>query len=320
MDREDLAQITDSLSRAVEADPARARQAILDFGWRELLDDDEAAAVSTLFRLQGERLLDATFLDEVFLHAAGIDVPEGTRVAMPRPGRHLPTSRLDQAATVLADGLVQRGSGAVMIPALEASGATVLVLADAHVDSTGACEPLDPAAGWAVFRAELPVERTVASGNDAELAWTGMVAAGRRALAYELIGVGDRMVAMTIEHVTERHQFGQPLGAFQAVKHQLADVHLWQQAATLAAEMASEDPDPTAAALANASALRFTKAARATCQQLLGGMGFTREHDFHRYLRRALTLEPLLGEAADLHAELGAALRAGAVPDSLASL
>lgn len=318
MDSEDLAQIADSLERAVAGDAHRAREAILDFGWLELLEDDEAAAVSTLFRLQGRRLLHTTFLDEVLVHAAGLDLPDGTRVVIPRPGKHVPTSRLGQSGTVLADGLVQRGAGPVLVPALDAAGATVLVLAQVDIESPGANEPLDAAAGWTLRRAELAVERTVSP--DADEQWAAMVASGRRALAHELIGVGDRMVEMTIEHVIDRHQFGQPLGAFQAVKHHLADVHLWQQAAVLSAEMASEDPDHAAAALAKASALRFSRAARATCQQLLGGMGFTWEHDFHRYLRRALTLEPLLGEAADLHAELGAALRAGAVPDSLASL
>jgi alkylation response protein AidB-like acyl-CoA dehydrogenase len=128
------------------------------------------------------------------------------------------------------------------------------------------------------------------------------------------------MVRMTIEHVSSREQFNRPLGSFQAVKHQLADVHMWQQIAELSADAAWEAADGPSAALAKAAAIRFTRSARAVCQQLLGGMGFTWEHRFHRYLRRALTLEPLLGSAADIHAELGAALRSGAVDQSLIPL
>jgi alkylation response protein AidB-like acyl-CoA dehydrogenase len=147
-----------------------------------------------------------------------------------------------------------------------------------------------------------------------------MVAAGRRALAHELVGVGSTMLSMTVEHVSERVQFDRPLGSFQAVKHQLADVHLWQEIAVLSAEVAWEDCGPQSAALAKAAAIRFTRSARASCQQLLGGMGFTWEHDFHRYLRRALTLEPLLGGAPDLHGELGAAVRSGKVGQALIAL
>jgi alkylation response protein AidB-like acyl-CoA dehydrogenase len=150
--------------------------------------------------------------------------------------------------------------------------------------------------------------------------WQHAVAAGRRAIAYELLGIGGAMAAMTVEHVCSRRQFGQPLGSFQAVKHQLADVHLWHQIAVLSADAAWEDTSPHTAALAKAAAVRFTRIARVVCQQLLGGMGFTWEHDFHRYVRRALTLEPLLGGASDLHTELGAALRAGSISDSLIAL
>jgi alkylation response protein AidB-like acyl-CoA dehydrogenase len=106
----------------------------------------------------------------------------------------------------------------------------------------------------------------------------------------------------------------------QAVKHALADVRLWQESAALAAAAAWEDRGPGSAALAKALACRASRTARQNCQQHLGGMGFTWEYAFHRYLRRALTLEPLLGGARVQQAELGRALRRGLVPMYLAQL
>lgn len=127
------------------------------------------------------------------------------------------------------------------------------------------------------------------------------------------------MLTMTVEHVVTREQFGRQLATFQVVKHKLADVRHWQEVADLAAEAAwavtaADEPsalqdEVDAALLAKLLAARFVRVARENCQQLLGGMGFTAEHDFHRYLFRCLVLEPLLGGAGDLRAELGSQIK-----------
>jgi alkylation response protein AidB-like acyl-CoA dehydrogenase len=119
--------------------------------------------------------------------------------------------------------------------------------------------------------------------------------------------------------VKSRTQFGKPLASFQAVKHRLADVRLAQECAQLAAGAAWEpaaDVDAViAAVLAKAMANRFTRLAREHCQQVLGGMGFTWEHDFHRYARRALVLEPFFGSTERLHSMLGESMhRTGGTP------
>jgi alkylation response protein AidB-like acyl-CoA dehydrogenase len=128
------------------------------------------------------------------------------------------------------------------------------------------------------------------------------------------------MLDLTLDHVKTREQFGRPLGAFQTIKHRLADVRLWQECAVLAAATAWDDGSVDSAALAKALACRFTSNARIHCQQFLGGMGFTWEHPFHRYLRRALTLEPMLGGAATQQDQLGKAIRDGVAPDAFAAL
>ena len=98
-----------------------------------------------------------------------------------------------------------------------------------------------------------------------------------------------------------RRQFGRPIGSFQAVKHLCATMACRaERAAALAwdaARAADEAPSehPFAAAAAAALALDDAVDNAKDCIQVLGGIGFTWEHDAHLYLRRALTLRQLLG-------------------------
>ena len=104
------------------------------------------------------------------------------------------------------------------------------------------------------------------------------------------------------EYAKVREQFGRPIGQFQAVKHRLADMLIsveqlraaaWD--AALAQDESSADearlPVSIAAALGPDLYARVAK----DCVQVLGGIGFTWEHDAHRYLRRAVTLRQLTG-------------------------
>jgi Acyl-CoA dehydrogenase, C-terminal domain len=323
MDAEDVARIAESLRQAMNARPEDTRRALGEFGWRDLLADEPKVAVSTLFTLAGELLTPGSMVDAVLLQPAnGASLADDARVVLPPPGTHVPLSRRVDGQTVAVEGVVQSGDGAIVVPCLDARGEHALVVCDPLPLRPGA--PLDGTAGWARVSATTPILSFVsdwtAPHGDAGAAWGDMVAAGRRALAHELVGIGSTMLSMTVRHVRDRVQFHRPLGSFQAVKHQLADVHLCQEIAVLSADAAWEDCGPRSAALAKAAAIRFTRSARASCQQLLGGMGFTWEHDFHRYLRRALTLEPLLGGAPDLHRELGAAVRSGKVGQGLIAL
>ncbi len=96
-----------------------------------------------------------------------------------------------------------------------------------------------------------------------------------------------------------RRQFGRPIGSFQAVKHLCATMACRaERAAALAwdaARTAGEDQHAFAAAAAAALALDDAVDNAKDCIQVLGGIGFTWEHDAHLYLRRALALRQLLG-------------------------
>ncbi|MCX5095433.1 acyl-CoA dehydrogenase family protein [Streptomyces sp. NBC_00365] len=186
------------------------------------------------------------------------------------------------------------------------------VLLHAAGRAVGGTLPLPYTGGaWAVWErtdeaggaldGELPL-RTVAAGDPVPLA------AGRRALGWWLLGTGRAMLALARSHVLDRTQFGRPLASFQAVRHRLAEtlVALDGAEATLLAAV-----DDLGCLLAKAAAGQAALTAARHCQQVLGGIGFTAEHDLHRYVRRALVLDGLLGSARELTREAGALVREG---------
>jgi alkylation response protein AidB-like acyl-CoA dehydrogenase len=112
-----------------------------------------------------------------------------------------------------------------------------------------------------------------------------------------------------------RHQFGQPIGAFQAVKHRLADVYVARRAArSVVAESWHADPEVMTLA-ASALAARAGALAAEHCLQVLGAIGFTLEHDLHRFVRRIRVLDRLYGTERETRTALGRVLLArGSVP------
>ncbi|MEU7606479.1 acyl-CoA dehydrogenase family protein [Streptomyces sp. NPDC041003] len=103
------------------------------------------------------------------------------------------------------------------------------------------------------------------------------------------------------EYAKVREQFGRPIGRFQGVKHLCADMLVrLEQARALAWDAAQAVDEPAdvrslVAALAAGSALDAAYTCAKDCIQILGGIGFTWEHDAHLHLRRALVARQLLG-------------------------
>ena len=110
---------------------------------------------------------------------------------------------------------------------------------------------------------------------------------------------------MAREHALQRDQFGRPIASFQAIRHRLVDSLVAIEAADAALMAAWDVGSPTGAALAKAIAGDSAHTVVRHCQQVLAGIGFTTEHPFHRYLRRTLVLDGLLGDAGSLAQELG---------------
>jgi 3-oxochol-4-en-24-oyl-CoA dehydrogenase len=122
--------------------------------------------------------------------------------------------------------------------------------------------------------------------------------------AVEAVAVASWCCHAAAEYARTRHQFGRPIGSFQAIKHLCAGMLCRAECATAvawdAARAIDDAPDehPLAAAAAAAMALDAAVDNAKDCIQVLGGIGFTWEHDAHLYLRRALALRQLLGGSA----------------------
>ena len=131
---------------------------------------------------------------------------------------------------------------------------------------------------------------------------------GAAATASVLVGLAQQLLTMTRDYVLQREQFGQPIGAFQALKHRLADVAVATEAARSlawsAAYAISTGEDATiAASLAKASANQAAYTAGSAALQLHGGIGFTWEHDLHMWLQRGRVLETSFG-STEAHQQL----------------
>ncbi|QYJ04894.1 acyl-CoA dehydrogenase family protein [Nocardioides panacisoli] len=136
--------------------------------------------------------------------------------------------------------------------------------------------------------------------------------------AAEASGVARWCLETAVAHAKVREQFGRPIGSFQAVKHLCAQMLETAEAVTAAAWDAASAADRDdaeqwgfAVDVAQATCFEGAVGVAQDCIQVLGGIGFTFEHDAHLYLRRAMSLRALVGDA-DLAAErLTAAAAAG---------
>jgi 3-oxochol-4-en-24-oyl-CoA dehydrogenase len=127
--------------------------------------------------------------------------------------------------------------------------------------------------------------------------------------AAEAAGLARWCLATAVSYAGVREQFGRPIGSFQAVKHLCAEMLESAEAVTAAAwDVASAAADGDreqwdfAADVAAVTCFDGAVDVAKSCIQVLGGIGFTFEHDAHLYLRRALVLRGLLGrrdEAAE---------------------
>jgi alkylation response protein AidB-like acyl-CoA dehydrogenase len=124
------------------------------------------------------------------------------------------------------------------------------------------------------------------------------------ALAAEQLGGAQRALDMAVAYAKVRHQFGRPIGSFQAIKHRCADLLLEVEslrsavgyAATAVAAGSTEVP--ALASLLKAYASEVYSHVAGENIQIHGGIGFTWEHDAHLYLKRAKSSELFLGDGS----------------------
>ncbi|GFG74579.1 acyl-CoA dehydrogenase family protein [Mycobacterium botniense] len=135
-------------------------------------------------------------------------------------------------------------------------------------------------------------------------------------MALTMVGACQRILDLVLDHVRTRHQFGVPIGSFQAVQHKAVDMHVAIERARALAyfaalTIAADDPRRRlAAAMAKASAGECQALVFRHGLQLFGAMGFTWENDLQFALKRAKVGELMLGGAAEHRARIAEEYRA----------
>jgi hypothetical protein len=277
-------------------------------GWLELLAAEPADAIEIVFGALGATNGAATALDDVVASALGAQPRAGVAVLLPPFAAWDPPGRID------ADELHARG----LATARAATAGEMLVVCGTASEPWGVTIPtsvaevravrgIDPDGGLHAVRARCTA--TAAKRLD-PAAWQSAIALGRRAVAHQIAGASRAMLALARTHALERVQFDRPIARFQAVRHRLADALVAVEALEATLGAAREEPGADTAALAKAVAGRTSRTVAAHCQQVLAGIGFTTEHAFHRFLKRTMALEGLLGSADEIVLDVGRRLLA----------
>ena len=127
---------------------------------------------------------------------------------------------------------------------------------------------------------------------------------GNLGYAAQLLGLSRAMLDLTVAYVTDRRQFGVPIGSFQAIKHHLANVRIALEFAAplvyrAAYSMSVGDPlAPLHVSMAKAQAADAATLTTRAALQCHGAIGYSYEHDLHLWMKRAWALVGAWGDAA----------------------
>jgi alkylation response protein AidB-like acyl-CoA dehydrogenase len=138
----------------------------------------------------------------------------------------------------------------------------------------------------------------LASGNAASAVLQRYHGLALVAAAAEMLGVMEGVIALTLDYLKTRKQFGRPIGSFQALQHRAVDNYVLIESVRSLLYQICQGGEPIPPSMASAlkavasgAALKVTKAA----VQLHGAIGFTDEYDAGLYLKRAMWLSSYLG-------------------------
>ena len=143
----------------------------------------------------------------------------------------------------------------------------------------------------------------IASGEEGRALAARALDRGAAAAAAELLGLGRQLIDLTVEYAKGRVQFGQPIGAFQAVKHHLANAHTkleFSRPPVYHAAYAIEqqlDTTPLDVSTAKALAGDAAHLCFRTALQCHGAIAYTYEYHAHMWMKRVLVLERQYGDA-----------------------
>ncbi|OBA77247.1 acyl-CoA dehydrogenase [Mycobacterium sp. 1554424.7] len=316
-------------ARQAMVDPERWRplwKTVVDLGWTELAAPDGGdygpVELAVVLEECGAAIAPIPLLSSVGLAAGALRASRLDSVLADIAGGAVATlavhsrgSRLPGAPMTLRQGRL-RGRAVAVANASRAELIVTLAHADNEVMAVVArCgdgvtvvagESTDPA--HPVADVEIDAEPLAAAPVELESA----LAAPLVAAAADLVGVASAALHRSVEHAKARRQFGTPIGAFQGIKHALADNHVGLERArslTYAAAARLAEPDTgaawTAAALAKAAAGDAAVNCARTAVQVHGALGQTWEHDVHLYVRHAWQSAAMLGDSRALYHEVG---------------
>ncbi|WP_293046200.1 acyl-CoA dehydrogenase family protein [Mycobacterium sp.] len=175
--------------------------------------------------------------------------------------------------------------------------AVLFAVAGEHLYVTPA-DQLDASRGLVELTLSDVPARLLADNASAARAFGEAYRRGLLAVGAEQVGVARASLDLAVEYAKTRSQFGSPVGSFQAIKHRCAEVLLDVELADAVVDQAVHSGTSVDAELAFTVATRAALAATEACIQIHGGIGFTWEHQAHRYLRRARVNATLLGPSA----------------------
>jgi alkylation response protein AidB-like acyl-CoA dehydrogenase len=221
-------------------------------------------------------------------------------------GRAVAVPNLARSELLVTLARADSGPDDTVVAVVRCGGGGVTVIADESTDPT---QPLADV--------EVDAEPVATAPVDIETALTAPLVAA----AADLVGVASAALHRSVEHAKTRRQFGTPIGAFQGIKHALADNYVGVERArslTYAAAARLGDPSAvpadtwTAAALAKAAAGDAAANCARTAVQVHGALGQTWEHDAHLFVRHAWQAAAMLGDSRALYHEVGRRFAGGA--------
>jgi alkylation response protein AidB-like acyl-CoA dehydrogenase len=166
-------------------------------------------------------------------------------------------------------------------------------------------ESIDPTRSLGTVGLDQAPADLLAHGEAARRAVDAAIRLAQLAMAAEGVGAAEEALRLMVSYAKSRHQFGRPIGGFQAIKHKCADALIAIEAARATVSYASwalDDGSPEADLAMLAAKIASTEAFLATaadCIQIHGTFGYTREAPSQSYFRRARWLSLFLGSAED---------------------
>jgi hypothetical protein len=310
MNPDELKLLDDALLGLAEAEQNGRLTAALDaFGWLDVLAAEPRAAIVSLFGAQGRNCQWSAALQDVLASdLERLSVEGNANVVLPRPNSPVAGAWNDCGVTLTGLLLGPRDISSTLVAPVRSSDTDRLLIIAAEPTDVIITPRLGIDPELDAYQVSGAVDRltVLAEGEEAARWWQAAQARGRLGLCHQMVASLFAMIELARSHVSDRVQFGRFVGTFQAVRHKLAEAHVATMAAECSAITAWEADDRLlAAATAKLITGRAVSVTAAHTQQLLAGIGFTAEHPYHRFMKRTVVLERMLGSAHQLAPEVG---------------